>query len=169
MGSVMEVRRIRQSLFLLSILILTVIEQMMLFVMAHHDSQHYHITRRIHLLHAVTNAKKFLCREPQMRAYNLRDLVQNLHPSESANQPVYIVLKRCDSHAGCCVSPDLSCMPVRSSIYYEEIEIEVWSLETNRTRREWIRVEQHSNCSCEISNANERLSHDTQLPSVKVL
>lgn len=158
----------KRSLLRLLILILTTVDQMMVLA-THHGGHHHRMSRRIHLTRAMEATKRFLCREPQSRAYNLRDLVQNMHPSESANQPVYIVLKRCDSHSGCCVSPDLSCTPVQSSIYYEEMEIEVWSLLTNSTRRAWIKVEQHGRCTCEISNATERLRTDIQLPSIQIL
>lgn len=165
----MKSRLMRRSLLRLLILILTMVDQMMVVLAAHHGGHQHRVSRRIHLSRAMETTKKFLCREPQSRAYNLRDLVQSMHPSESANQPVYIVLKRCDSHSGCCVSPDLSCAPVQSSIYYEEMEVEVWSLLTNSTRRAWIRVEQHGRCSCEISNASERLRTDIQLPSIQIL
>lgn len=159
----------KRSLLRLLILILTTMDQMMLLFAAHHGGHHHRMSKRIHLSSAREATMRFLCREPQSRAYNLRDLVQSMNPSESANQPVYIVLKRCDSHSGCCISPDLSCTPVQSSIYYDEMEVEVWSLMTNSTRRAWIRVEQHGRCTCEISNATERLRTDIQLPSIQIL
>ncbi|XP_029174622.1 uncharacterized protein LOC114943207 [Nylanderia fulva] len=166
----MKSRSTRRSLLILWILILTTLDQMMLVWAAHHGGHHQQrVSRRIHLSRAMETTKKFLCREPQSRSYNLRDLVQSMHPSERANQPVYIVLKRCDSHSGCCVSPDLSCAPVQSSIYHEEMEVEVWSLLTNSTKRAWIRVEQHGRCSCEISNASERFRTDVQLPGIQIL
>ncbi|EFN70081.1 hypothetical protein EAG_07476 [Camponotus floridanus] len=164
----MKSRSMKRSLLRLLILILTTVDQMMVLA-THHGGHHHRMSRRIHLTRAMEATKRFLCREPQSRAYNLRDLVQSMHPSESANQPVYIVLKRCDSHSGCCVSPDLSCTPVQSSIYYEEMEVEVWSLLTNSTRRAWIKVEQHDKCTCEISNATERLRTDIQPPSIQIL
>ncbi|XP_011695257.1 PREDICTED: platelet-derived growth factor subunit A-like [Wasmannia auropunctata] len=159
--------RPRGSLLRLLILILTTVDQTLVVLTAHHGGHHHRVPRRIHLPRAMEATKKFLCREPQSRAYNLRDLVQN--PSESVNQPVYIVVKRCDNHSGCCVSPDLSCGPVHSLIYHEDMEVEVWSLLTNSTRRVWIRIEQHDRCSCEISNAKNRTREDTQPPSVQIL
>ncbi|XP_018305060.1 uncharacterized protein [Mycetomoellerius zeteki] len=161
--------RPRGSLLRLLILILTTVDQMMVVLTAHHGGHHHRVSRRIHLPRAVEATKKFLCREPQSRAYNLRDLVHSMQPSESVNQPVYIVVKKCDNHSGCCVSPDLSCAPVPSSIYHEDMEIEVWSLLTNSTRRVWIRIEQHGRCSCEISSASERLKEDTRPPSIQIL
>lgn len=139
--------------------------------MAYHQHRHHHHRepRRINLSRVIDATKRFPCEEPQLRAYNLRDLVYGLQPSESANQPVYIVLKRCDSHAGCCVSPDLSCAPVQSSIYYEEMEIEIWSLLTNSTMKIWIKVEQHGRCSCEISSTSERLRDDVLPPKIEML
>ncbi|XP_070148772.1 uncharacterized protein [Polyergus mexicanus] len=165
----MKSRSMKRSLLRLLILILTTVDQIMVVLATHHGGHHHLVSRRIHLSRAMEATKKFLCREPQSRAYNLRDLMQSMHPSESANQPVYIVSKRCDSHSGCCVSPDLSCTPVQTSIYYEEMEVEVWSLLTNSTRRAWIRIEQHGRCSCEISNATERLRTDIQLPGIQIL
>ncbi|XP_024881569.1 uncharacterized protein LOC112460879 [Temnothorax curvispinosus] len=159
--------RPRESLLRLLILILTAVDQTM--VTAHHDGHHHRASGRIHLPRAMEATKKFLCREPQSRAYNLRDLVHNMQPSESVNRPVYIVVKKCDSHTGCCVSPDLSCAPVRSSIYHEDMEVEVWSLLTNSTKKVWIRIEQHGRCSCEISSAGERLIEDTQPPNIQIL
>ncbi|XP_020297084.1 uncharacterized protein LOC109861720 [Pseudomyrmex gracilis] len=147
------------------ILILTTMDQTM---MASHHSRHHRVSRRTHLSNAMQASRQFPCSEPQTRAYHLRDLVQNLRPSESANQPAYIVLKRCDSHSGCCHSPDLSCTPVQSEIHYEEIQIEVWSLQTNSKRKMWIQVEQHGNCTCEISNSTQRLEMDSQQPNIQI-
>ncbi|KAL0119596.1 hypothetical protein PUN28_007796 [Cardiocondyla obscurior] len=157
-----------RSLLRLLILILTMDQTMVVFT-AHHGGHHHRITKKIHLPRAMEATKKFLCREPQSRAYNLRDLVNNVQSSETVNQPVYIVVKKCDSHSGCCVSPDLSCAPVQSSIYHEDMEVEVWSLLTNSTRKVWIRIEQHGRCSCEISDVSERLREDAQPPSIRFL
>lgn len=161
--------RPRGSLLKLLILILTAMDQTMAVLATHHGGHHHPVPRRIHLPRAMEATKKFLCREPQSRAYNLRDLVHSMKPSESVNQPVYIVVKKCDSHSGCCVSPDLSCTPVHSSIYHEDMEVEVWSLLTNSTRKVWIRIEQHGRCSCEISSASERLREDIRPPSIQFL
>lgn len=155
------------SLLRFLILILAVVDQTIV-VLAHHGS-HHRVSRKVHLSRAVEAIKKFPCREPQSRAYNLRDLVHSMQSSESVNQPVYVVLKRCDSHSGCCISPDLSCAPVQSSIYHEEMEVEVWSLKTNSTRKVWIKIEQHGRCSCEISSASGRFKEDTQPPSIQIL
>ncbi|XP_012270422.1 uncharacterized protein LOC105694382 [Orussus abietinus] len=127
--------------------------------------------RRIHLPRAVEMSRKFPCKEPQPRAYHLRDLMQTVHqnPGESANQPVYIVLKRCDVHSGCCMSPDMSCTPVKNASYFEELEIEIWSLENNKTRRQWIRVEQHGKCTCEVATSNERKRLEHERPFVDSL
>ncbi|KAL6254930.1 hypothetical protein P5V15_014272 [Pogonomyrmex californicus] len=161
--------RLSGSCLRLLILILTTMDQTTVVLMARHDGHHHRVSRRINLPRVMEATKKFLCREPQSRAYNVRDVMQNLQSSENVNQPVYIVLKRCDSHSGCCVSPDLSCAPVQSSIYYEEMEIEVLSLRTNITRRTWIRIEQHGRCSCEISSASERFREANQLPNIQLL
>lgn len=159
----------RGSLLRLLILILTATDQTMVVLAARHGGHHHPVQRRIHLPRAMEATKKFLCREPQSRAYNLRDLVHSMQPSESVNQPVYIVVKKCDSHSGCCVSPDLSCAPVQSLIYHEDMEVEVWSLLTNSTRKVWVRIEQHGRCSCEISSASERLREDTRPPNIQIL
>ncbi|XP_011168948.1 platelet-derived growth factor subunit A [Solenopsis invicta] len=161
--------RPRGSLVRFLILILTAVNQGMVVLTAHHGGHHQQVPRRIHLPRAMEATKKFLCKEPQSRAYNLRDLVHTMHSSEIVEQPMYIVVKKCDSHSGCCVSPDLSCAPVQSSIYHEDMEVEVWSLLTNSTRRVWIRIEQHGRCSCEISSVSERLREDTRLPNIKIL
>lgn len=165
----MKSRSMKRSLLRLLFLILTTVDQMMVVLATHHGGHHHRTPRKTHLSRTMEATKRFPCREPQLRAYNLRDLMQSMHPSESPNQPAYIVLKRCDSHSGCCVSPDLSCMPVQSWIYHEKMEVEVWSLLTNSTRRQWIKVEQHDKCGCEISNATERHKTDIQLPSIQIL
>ncbi|EZA54643.1 hypothetical protein DMN91_006689 [Ooceraea biroi] len=159
----------KESLLIFFILILTTIDQAMMVLASHHNGHHHRVSRKIHLPRAMEATKRFPCRDPQSRSYNVRDLVQSMQSSESPNRPVYIVLKRCDSHSGCCTSPDLSCAPVQSSIYYEEVEVEVWSLLTNSTRRTWIRVEQHGRCSCEISNSSDRLRADIQPPATEIL
>ncbi|KAH0950842.1 hypothetical protein HN011_008079 [Eciton burchellii] len=156
----------RRSLLRLFILILTM-HQTLIILATHHGS--HRVSRKIHLLRAMEATKIFLCRDPQSRSYNVRDVMQGMQSSESPNRPVYIVLKRCDSHSGCCTSPDLSCAPVQSSIYHEEMEVEVWSLLTNSTRKIWIRVEQHGRCSCEISNSSDRLKADIQPPAIEIL
>ncbi|XP_014488179.1 PREDICTED: snake venom vascular endothelial growth factor toxin ICPP-like [Dinoponera quadriceps] len=120
-------------------------------------------TKRTHLHTVLEATKNFICKKSQPRAYSLMDLMQHL-PSESARRPVYIVLKRCDSYAGCCNSPDLSCAPVESSIYYEEMEIVMSSLKTNSSRRTWIRVRQHGECSCELSTGQKEPE-----PSIEIL
>ncbi|XP_016903774.1 uncharacterized protein LOC107992432 [Apis cerana] len=135
------------------------------------SDNHHRIVGRITLSDAVKASKTFICKKPQFRAYSLKDLMQNVHqnPGESPIQPVYIVLKRCDGHSGCCASPLMSCSPVESAIYYEEIEIEVWSLETNNNRRQWIRVEQHDKCSCEITTINDRFQLEHLQPNVTLI
>lgn len=127
---------------------------------------------RISMPRAVATSRKFPCREPQPRAYHLRDLVQSmklLNPGDSANQPIYIVVKRCDGHSGCCMSSDMTCTPVGNLTYHEDVEIEVWSLRSNESRRQWISVEQHAKCSCELTNSDERAKLETQKPNVMIV
>ncbi|KOC65672.1 hypothetical protein WH47_10134 [Habropoda laboriosa] len=161
---------LRSSLLKLMILVPLTLDNMILSA-AVNGEHHHRIIKKIHLPRAVEASRKFVCKEPQTRAYNLKDLMQDVHqnPGESAVQPVYIILKRCDAHAGCCMSPDMSCSPVLSAIYYEEVEIEIWSLETNNTRRQWIRVEQHSKCSCEVTTINDRYRLEHQQPKVTLI
>jgi len=166
MESTMKDKSSRRSLLRLFILILIMHQTI---ILATHHGSHQRVSRKIHLPRAMEATKIFLCKDPQSRSYNVRDLVQDMQSSESPNRPVYIVLKRCDSHSGCCISPDLSCAPVQSSIYHEEMEVEVWSLLTNSTRRTWIRVEQHGRCSCEISSSSDRFKADTQPPAIEIL
>lgn len=158
---------------LLKLVILVPLVNMVLLREANGEGHHHHHHRiaRIHFLSAVNSSKKFACKEPQSRAYHLKDLMQNVNPNpaESSNQPIYIVLKRCDGHSGCCNSSDMSCSPVQSSIYYEEVEIELWNIVTNKTRRQWIRVEQHGKCSCEITTGNDRYQMEHQQPNVVLI
>lgn len=162
-ASTMASRRTIRKLSGLFLLILMMINQTMLAPV--NDDQ---ATRRIHLQSALTIRENFICKQPQQRAYNLRELMQHL-PSERTRQPVYIVLKRCDKYSGCCRSPDLSCAPVESSIYYEDIEIEMMSLAINADkkapRERWIRVKQHGECTCQI-NDNQI---DNEPPVVEIL
>lgn len=127
---------------------------------------------RINLLLSVDVSRKFECNDPQARAYNLRDLMERLElhgPGESANQPPYMVVKRCDGHSGCCWSPDMACTSIDNSTYYEDIEIEVWSLLTEKSRRQWIRVEHHGKCSCEVMNFSDRERLKFQKPNITLL
>ncbi|XP_076247075.1 uncharacterized protein LOC143187028 [Calliopsis andreniformis] len=132
---------------------------------------HHHRSTRIHYSNAVSMSRKFVCKEPQPRAYHLNDLIQKIqpNPAESASQPIYIVLKRCDGHSGCCYSSDMSCSPVQSSIYYEELEILMWNLVINKTRKQWIKVEQHGECSCEFTTISDRYEMEHQQPEVILL
>ncbi|KOX78182.1 hypothetical protein WN51_09541 [Melipona quadrifasciata] len=125
---------------------------------------------RISLSDAVKASNMFVCKKPQSRAYNLKDLMQNVHQNsgESTIQPVYIIVKRCDGHSGCCTNPDMSCLPVKSAIYYEEIEIEIWSFETSN-RRQWISVEQHGQCSCKITRIMDRYQLEHQQPNITLI
>lgn len=131
-------------------------------------------SNKITLSEAVKTSSMFVCKKPQFRAYHLRDLMQNVHqnPGESTIQPVYIVVKRCDGHSGCCMNSDMSCLPVQSAIYYEEIEIEIMSYETNNrtnNRRQWISVEQHGQCSCEMTRISDRYRLEHQQPNVTLI
>ncbi|KZC07393.1 PREDICTED: uncharacterized protein LOC107185710 [Dufourea novaeangliae] len=168
----MRNRLSKSSLLKLLIIVPLTLDNIVL-SMANPDGHHHHrrTARKIHLPRAIDASRKFVCREPQTRAYNLRDLMQNVqqNPGESAIQPVYIILKRCDGHSGCCMSPDKSCSPVDTSIYYEEMEIEIWSLETNGTRRQWIKVEQHGKCACEVNTSDDRNLLDYQQPNVTLI
>lgn len=141
---------------------------------SHGTSGRLPVRGKMNLSRAVEKSRKgFLCKVPQERAYNLQDLMQSLNlqnPGESANQPAYVVLKRCDVHSGCCQSPDKSCSPKPSSTYYDDVQIELWSVEAEKgMRKQWIRVEQHGECSCEVTNSSERQRLETQKPNVTVL
>lgn len=118
------------------------------------------------LTQAVKKSRSFPCEKPQFRSYNLHDLMKNVYKSssETASTPVYIVLKRCDVHSGCCANSNMTCSPVKSAIYYENIEIGVLNLATKKTKR-WIRVEQHSKCACEYNTFNDGMA----LPNVVLL
>ncbi|CAL7943179.1 unnamed protein product [Xylocopa violacea] len=131
--------------------------------------------RKIYLPDAVKISRTFPCKDPQTRAYNLRDLMKNVHknPGVSAEQPIYIKLKRCDGHSGCCTVKDHVCSPVKSEIYYEDVEILISNVvffENNtQFKKEWIRVEQHGECTCNENTANELNQLDHQHPNVTVL
>lgn len=167
----MKSRWLRSSLLRLTIIILSILDNTILSTtMTSGGTTHHH--RRIQLPRSVDALRKFTCRDAQSRAYHLKDLMQQSvyqNSDESANQPVYIVLKRCDGHSGCCMSPDMSCSPIASAIYYEEMEIEIWSFQTNDTRRQWIRVEQHGKCSCEVTTTNDRYQLEHKQPNVTLI
>ncbi|XP_076396643.1 uncharacterized protein LOC105663651 [Megachile rotundata] len=132
---------------------------------------HHRSGRKMNLTHAVKMSQKFVCKEPQSRAYNLRDLMRDVQQNsgESPVKPVYVVLKRCDGHSGCCTSPDMSCSPEPSAIYYDEIEIEVSSLVHRKTIPRWIRVEQHGRCFCDVTTINDRYQQELQWPNVTLV
>ncbi|XP_066587237.1 uncharacterized protein [Prorops nasuta] len=168
MGSKMRVQN-KISFLRVMIIVLAALDDASSAVNEHrHPGNHF---RRIHLPKGLEMSRKFACKEPQSRAYNLRDLMQRHHQNagETANQPIYIVLKRCDLHSGCCRSPDMSCTPVESDVYFEDFEIEVWSLYNNDTRRQWIRVAQHGSCYCEETNANNRTQLEKENPQVLLI
>ncbi|KAK2583691.1 hypothetical protein KPH14_009617 [Odynerus spinipes] len=137
------------------------------------DKVHHRLPRRIPYSRTTTieTWRKFPCREPQPRAYILPDLMQSFYQNlgKSVNFPIYIVLKRCDMHSGCCTTSNKSCTPVDSEIYYEDIEIEIYSLKTNNTRKEWIRVEQHGKCACAVTTAEERHHSKKRKPNIVIL
>ena len=164
----MKSRSFRFYLFKLMILIPLTLDNM---VPSAANENYHRSGRRINLTHAVKMSQKFVCKEPQSRAYNLRDLMWDIHQNsgESPVKPVYIVLKRCDGHSGCCTSPDMSCSPMRSAIYYDEIEIEVSSLVLGNTIPRWIRVEQHGKCFCDVTTVNERYQQEFQWPNVTLV
>lgn len=124
--------------------------------------------KRMNLSQSIEVARKFSCREPQFRSYNLRDLMKDIHTnSEIVNLPLYIVLNRCDVHSGCCGSKMKSCTPIESKIYHDELEIEINSMETNLTRRLWIRVEQHGKCICAETDLDQRQSFS--IPKIEMI
>ncbi|KAI4485330.1 hypothetical protein M0804_006835 [Polistes exclamans] len=129
----------------------------------------YHRTpKRMNLSQSNDVVKKFSCREPQFRSYNLRDLMKDIHTnSESVNYPLYIVLNRCDVHSGCCGSTLKSCTPMESEIYHDELEVEINSIETNISRTLWIRVEQHGKCICAETDPDERQSFS--IPKIEMI
>ncbi|XP_034946963.1 uncharacterized protein [Chelonus insularis] len=123
-------------------------------------------------LPAVERARNLSCIDPQPRAYHLKDLMENyglLHPKESPDQPAYLVVRRCDGQSGCCSSPDLVCMPEANTIYFEELEIQLWSVETKKPIRKIISVEQHSTCSCEPANQTERENLERRRPKISLV
>lgn len=110
----------------------------------------YNLTpQQYNFSHSLEPSEDFPCGEPQSRSYNLRDLMSTVHEyHESVNYPLFIVSKRCDKHSGCCKSFTMSCMPIKSAIYYDKMEIEIHSILFNGTRKQWIQIEQHGLCSC---------------------
>ena len=130
----------------------------------------HRLPKKTNLIRAVQDSIHFNCGKPQPRAYNLRDLMQGVYKNsaESPSYPVYVILNRCDVHTGCCATPDMSCSPEPNSIYYDDVEIAMWSLE-NKTKNMWIRVEQHHKCVCEISNINDRICQENKRPYVVIL
>lgn len=122
-------------------------------------------------LPAVVRARKHSCGEPQQRGYHLVDLMYNeglLKNGEQPNQPAYLVVRRCDSHSGCCPSIYMTCRPDPETIYFERLEIEL-SYYDGRPFRMNITVEQHASCYCDDSiNQTERETMDTQRPKIVV-
>ncbi|KAI4487064.1 hypothetical protein M0802_012053 [Mischocyttarus mexicanus] len=132
-----------------------------------HDLQQ-RVPTRINFTRALQVARNFSCQTPQLRSYNLRDSMRTVHKSsEIVNFPLYIVLNRCDVHSGCCRDTSKSCTPIESLIYHDEIEIELSSLETNRTKKLWIKVEQHGNCTCSKTNPEQRRNYSN--PNIKMI
>ncbi|KAH0533752.1 uncharacterized protein LOC123274573 [Cotesia glomerata] len=123
-------------------------------------------------LPAVERARKFICTEPQPRAYHLKDLMDSqglLHSQEAPNHPSYLVVRRCDEHSGCCPSPELVCMPAEGSVYFEEFDVQFRSVDTKKTSHKRISVEQHHNCSCEPANRTQRETLETRRPKITVV
>ncbi|KAK0163365.1 hypothetical protein PV327_007054 [Microctonus hyperodae] len=124
-------------------------------------------------LPALNRSLKFKCDKPQLRAYNLVDLmiyqgysVRNERP----HQPSYLVVHRCDGHAGCCNFENKICMPVKDSIYYEELEFEFLVIDSQNhstTKRKTISIEQHRKCKCSVADYTEREDLEKERPSIK--
>ena len=123
------------------------------------------------LIQAVQISRNFSCKEPQLRAYNLQDLMQEViqNSAETPTHPAYIVLKRCDAHTGCCHTTEMSCSPVTSSNYFENVEIRIWNVETNETKNIWIKIEQHRKCVCEEINISDRIVQENLRPQIEIL
>ncbi|XP_015171370.1 PREDICTED: uncharacterized protein LOC107063793 [Polistes dominula] len=134
-----------------------------------HQMHHLHRTpKRMNFSRSLEAAQNFSCREPQFRSYNLRDLMKTVHSnSEIVDFPLYIVLNRCDVHSGCCKAITKSCTPIESQIYYDEIEIDISSIETTKKKRLWIRVEQHGKCICADTNPDQRRSYS--IPNIEMI
>ncbi|XP_076752626.1 uncharacterized protein LOC143424455 [Xylocopa sonorina] len=166
----MESRSSRSSLVMMMILIPLTLDSMALSAVINADNN---ITK-IYVTDVFNISKEFPCEDPQSRAYNLKDLLKNLlnDTGLSAEQPFYIKLKRCDWHSGCCPAQYDVCAPVKSKIYYEDMEIiisDVKEVEKKPYKHKWIRVEQHKECFCNRSTAFELSRLDHQRPNVTIL
>lgn len=152
----------------LFILITPILSNMIESMAVNNKTNNYHRTPKIYnFSRSLEPSENFLCGEPQSRSYNLRDLMRTVHTNyEFVNFPLYIVSKRCDVHSGCCKSFYMSCTPVKSAIYHDEMEIEIESLQTNGTRKQWIRIEQHGRCVCASTELDER---NYSTPNIKML
>ncbi|XP_078038586.1 uncharacterized protein LOC144470875 [Augochlora pura] len=116
----------------------------------------------------TTESRNFTCKKPQLRSYNLKDLLQSMHKDIGVVfvLPIYIVVKRCDGHSGCCPSSDRICTPEPSSIYYEEFQIEIRTVKEKDPTMRWITVEQHGNCICKFTSVDERKQMEYLQPKV---
>ncbi|XP_067216199.1 uncharacterized protein [Linepithema humile] len=168
MKTMVQGRPTKESLLRFFILILTAMDQTMVLLAAPSSSLS---DKKTSFRDAIRCSRKeaFPCK-PRLRSYNLKDLV-NMQDSIMRNmepkQPAYIVQERCDSHSGCCSSKDQSCAP--TLIEYEQIEVEIKNLNTNITKKTWIRIEQHKECTC-VPDSSWAMRNRTDLPpTIKIL
>ncbi|XP_011301180.1 uncharacterized protein [Fopius arisanus] len=108
---------------------------------------------KVRRLEAVKTCQEFYCNGPQPRTYHIIDLLKDHKYITNSSVPIitpsYLVVKRCDGHAGCCDSPSLTCLAKTKS----EKEIEIYRLEANGTSQlVKLTIENHTSCECGTAN-----------------
>uniref|UniRef100_A0A6V7M8S7 Platelet-derived growth factor (PDGF) family profile domain-containing protein n=1 Tax=Bracon brevicornis TaxID=1563983 RepID=A0A6V7M8S7_9HYME len=122
-------------------------------------------------LQAVQKCIEFSCKKgPQKRTYHMMDLLhdQNLSPkTENLDiEPAYLVVQRCDGHAGCCHVHTQSCGPVAGAIKNETIVVSIMRVESMRPELRTYNVEQHTKCECQVANKTVRDDINRRLPGI---
>lgn len=124
---------------------------------------HHQVERKINMEQSKNISDEFICKEVQLRSYVLDDLFQRAYPNQGMYiyHPMYVVLKRCDGHSGCCNSSASRCAPV--TIVYDDVEVKIGSFINDLKISGWIRVEQHRECSCKPTSRREKFEREPEV------
>ncbi|XP_015115371.1 uncharacterized protein LOC107039997 [Diachasma alloeum] len=127
------------------------------------------VLERVFRLEAMKRCRGFTCKGPQNRTYHILDLLHeqgHIPPASFPTiTPAYLVVQRCDGHAGCCESPALTCLPKT----HAQEEIEIFKQEVQGPKQfVRITVEQHTSCECRSANKTYRDQLELLKPNISL-
>lgn len=159
----------RAAILLIALVVMSTVEVSCRQVSSPKGRKGNSILERILGLEAMKRCKGFSCKAPQNRTYHILDLLHeqgHIPPASSPSmKPVYLVVQRCDGHAGCCESPALTCLPKTSVTE----ELEICKQEVGGPKQfVRITVEQHTSCECGSANKTYRETLEGLKPNISL-